>query len=93
MGIWERLCTPSTLQSSKSTSEKQDTAPVLNIGTKLKDKMAEMFSSGLADALNVFFCDYCFQVHKFTMSKTYFVYNLEKASNMENSKLRKYLYK
>ena len=93
MGIWDTLCGPTGAGGGKDDSFDKEKPEILNIGQQLREKIFKIFKNGLAGPLVGFLCDYCAQTNKFTMNKTFFIYNLEKASSMDNSDLRKFIYK
>ncbi len=88
IGIWDSLCSASTQSTSKlNIKDSLSDNKVITIGEELKNKIFSFFPIGLADTLNGFLCQYCAQTKKFTMSKTFFIYNLEKESQMKDSEL------
>jgi hypothetical protein len=92
MGIWDKLSSPEPQSEECTEKDITQESTILNICESLKEKTYRLFKNGLAEPLIGFLTDYISQTKKFTMSKTFFIYNLEKASSMDNSPIRKHLY-
>lgn len=93
MGIWDKLSSSESEEEQSTRTGTSSETPILNICEALREKTFRIFKDGLAEPLFSFLTEYIAQTKKFTMSKTYFIYNLEQASSMDNSLIRKHLYK